>query len=135
MARLAPLGTAVNALLIHLGFKLLSVRILVTSRTAQIREVIRNNLSRLPIHAGRVTFIAQNRHVCSLEREAALCMKCDRERGRAEAFHSVAAFALSVVRCSSELSAVLVLMAIGAFCEGDFVARGLACGCMALVAR
>ena len=82
-----------------------------------------------------MAFVTQNRHVRALERESRFFVKCDRECGRAESLHGVAAFALSVVRRRGELAAVLGFVAIGAFRESDLVTSRSARRRMALITR
>lgn len=125
MARFAASRIAILPQLGHALAKLSFVRIGVTQRAGAVLPVINGHRFRLggPIIGHFVTVVARHRDVASRQQEPCLLVAHKREGRRSPAYKRVAGFAAVQPRSGSELSPVLIGVAVEAFAELYFVER------------
>lgn len=134
MAGFASARPSVGAALRHLRLEFAVMRILMAACAGHVAEVIRDNLGRPGGLVCLVAFRASDSKMRPGQREARFLVQRDCIRRWLETVYVVARFAPVRVWRSRKLTAVRVLMAIGAFLERNVVARCSSCRNMAFVA-
>ena len=110
---------AIGSGLLHAFFELSLVRIFMAGGARRFIPVVRGRF-RLKAVALFVAVAARHRHVASSQREPGFFVTRQGERRWLVAFEVVAAVAGIAVRCSRELSGMLIAVAVDAELELDF---------------
>jgi len=103
----------------HAGRKLAAMRVLMAACAGQVLPAISDSVSQIGIHALTMAIRANDRKVCSGQREARVLMARKRKRGRAETLHGVARFTTIQKRRFLELPRMQVSVTISACPELD----------------
>ena len=132
VAGFASERAAVRTTLRHAGFKLAMVGIAVASCAAPVVKMIRHDVAGPARGARLVAIITSHRHVRAGEAKPRVAMLGNRKRRPMKVLDGVATLATVSVRRRGKLTAVHVLVAVGAQSEFHFVNRVFAGGDVAL---
>src|SRR5271157_1083928 len=132
VASLATKRSSIHPLPRHLLVKLALVRILMTSRAGQVREMERQDGIRAPAQACLMALGTGHSRMGSRERETRVAMFGDRIGCAVPFLDRVAIFTAILERGAGELAVVRILVAVRAECELHFVKRIFACRDVAL---